>query len=494
LTTTKKGLGFALNNLMIGLFMRGFLLIFFLWAIIYLPFLSSREIDRGEARRLIPAAEMIKHSDYVNPFYAGSYYYTKPPMVYWIIATNYALFDNFNLFTGRFAIAATTLILALLAYFLSLSLFNKKAEKLLPGLPIVLILLSFGLLNHGREATMESAYMMLSVLTTFSWLYFYTKENSKLQWIVPGLFIGLALLTKGPFLLLPFYIFVISLLYFKKEIKSFFSVYHLYAIVIASIIFLSWYLQIDSTLKESVASTFKNEMLMRLIPNDLTITKKLGRIFASLILFLPTILPTLLLLNKNIRKKVLGGLNDNELNILKSSIISCILTYILINLLPLAKARYLFIIAPMPIISSTLVLIALSDNNKNIKRNSIFIKRAVLIITAAITITFSIIGLFINNKEKYELPAKLLKNSIPNDAKLYLLSPLREPFIFYLEKQIAFTNYQNIEIGQFVLSKKTNLNKLRDRLSEYRKTFIVIKKIKVKDEDIVITKIKDLKG
>src|SRR2546423_13003000 len=82
------------------------LVVFLVWAVIYLPALGSIAIKGEEGRRILPAVEMLKTGNYIVPEVGGNQYFRKPPLVNWMVAASFRIFGARNEWTARFPSAA----------------------------------------------------------------------------------------------------------------------------------------------------------------------------------------------------------------------------------------------------------------------------------------------------------------------------------------------------------------------------------------------------
>lgn len=165
----------------------------FLWGLGNIPFLSF-----NEARRAIPASNMIKDSDWLLPKLNGELYITKPPLLYWISATISQLFGIVNEWTARLPSALSAIATSTLVFLYARRHYGAWAA--LFSLQIIIANASFSML--GRQAGIE---MLLSFLCFSSLIcaFKYTHEKVGRKWLILSYFLlGLAVLTKGPIALL----------------------------------------------------------------------------------------------------------------------------------------------------------------------------------------------------------------------------------------------------------------------------------------------------
>src|SRR2546423_8690329 len=85
------------------------LVVFLVWAVIYLPALGSIAIKGEEGRRILPAVEMLKTGNYIVPEVGGNPYFRKPPLVNWMVAASFRIFGARNEWTARLPSAVALL-------------------------------------------------------------------------------------------------------------------------------------------------------------------------------------------------------------------------------------------------------------------------------------------------------------------------------------------------------------------------------------------------
>ncbi|MDP3212012.1 glycosyltransferase family 39 protein [Methylotenera sp.] len=158
-----------------------------------IPFLSF-----NEARRAIPAANMIKDNDWLIPTLNGELYITKPPLLYWLSAGISQLFGIVNEWTARLTSALSAIATSMLVFVYARRHYGAWAA--LFALQIIIANAGFSML--GRQAGIE---MLLSFLCFSSLIcaFIYTHEEVGRKWLLFSyLLLGLAVLTKGPIALL----------------------------------------------------------------------------------------------------------------------------------------------------------------------------------------------------------------------------------------------------------------------------------------------------
>ena len=109
----------------------------------------------------------------------------------------------------------------------------------------------------------------------------------------------------------------------------------------------------------------------------------------------------------------------------------------MINIIPLTKSRYTFVILPLVAIAASLVITALltDSKTKNITRK-IFV-RGTIFTVALVTISLIVYGQ-VEHKYKYRSVANKILDNVDPNATLLIPGVIREPFIFYLGTRVRY--------------------------------------------------------
>lgn len=215
------------------------LIVLALWAAIFLPGLGSSELKGEEGRRILPAATMLETGNWLVPYVSGKPFLRKPPLVNWAIAGAFKLYGTRNEWSARLPSVLSMLILALAIVAVSGKGEWMNVETALVA--AILLLTQVATLDKGRLAEIEAIYTALSGLAMLTWLAWWTERRSPwLVWTVPFIFLGLAMLAKGPMHLLFFYAIVICVAWKAREWKSLCHPAHLVGIALMIGIFLAW--------------------------------------------------------------------------------------------------------------------------------------------------------------------------------------------------------------------------------------------------------------
>jgi 4-amino-4-deoxy-L-arabinose transferase-like glycosyltransferase len=208
-----------------------------IWTLIFLPGLGSTELKGEEGRRILPAIAMIEAGDWIVPSIGGEPYLRKPPLINWLIAASIQITGSRSEWAARLPS-----VLAVLALALTIA----GAGSALLGIDTAfvaatVVLTNIAIIEKGRLAEIEAVYTALSGIAIVLWLTFEgTKKSAWLTWTVPFVFLGLAMLAKGPLHLLFFYAIAGAVLHRAGRLRAFLSLPHLAGLLIMGGIFAAW--------------------------------------------------------------------------------------------------------------------------------------------------------------------------------------------------------------------------------------------------------------
>ena len=212
-------------------------IIFLLWAGIYLPGLGMREMQGNEPKRTLPALTMIETGNWITPELAGEKYYKKPPLINWMIATSYALTGKKDEFASRLPSALSVLCFVMLIVLMPSGWLSLEAKFI----SAVAFLTSFGILDKGRMIEIDAPYAAVTGMAILCWFNFRSLNSSKwLLWTVPGVILGFGLLLKGPLILVFFYCTIIFFLKHEKKLSELRSRHHFAGLAVMIAVFCIW--------------------------------------------------------------------------------------------------------------------------------------------------------------------------------------------------------------------------------------------------------------
>src|SRR2546421_12286117 len=213
------------------------LVVFLVWAVIYLPALGSIAIKGEEGRRILPAVGMLKTGNYTVPEVGGNPYFRKPPLVNWMVAASFRIFGVRNEWTARLPSAVAVLAVAV-------AFVTVARAGLGPGGSIIaalILMTNIAMMEKGRLIEIEALYVSLCGLSIIFCLSFFVQRKSPWLILVPAsIFLGLWLLAKGPTHLIFFYAIVFAVVWHLKECRLLFHPAHFSGLEIMLGVFAVW--------------------------------------------------------------------------------------------------------------------------------------------------------------------------------------------------------------------------------------------------------------
>ena len=202
---------------------------------------SQNLLSLNEGRRALVIKEMFAAGHWLVPTLNGELYLTKPPLFYWLALFFSSIVGSFNEWTVRLPSAISALAVVCITYRYAAGRFGKLAA--LFSTQMLLMNLGFAMLARRSEIEMLLTALCFSSLVCA--LNYLEQPAKKLFLYLSFLFLGMAVLTKGPvamlFVILP--LIVVLLWTRDRNLKHFFSDWLAWLIFI--VVSLSWYLAIS---------------------------------------------------------------------------------------------------------------------------------------------------------------------------------------------------------------------------------------------------------
>ncbi len=176
----------------------------FLWATVFVAIIvffwglgSLDLMSLNEGRRALAIQEMVASGDWLLPHLNGELYLTKPPLLYWL-SSAFAMFGGVNEWTLRLPSALAAIAVLWMVYRYTL----KQAGSWAALFSVQILVANLGFAMLGRRAEIEMLLTALCVGSILSALQYIKTQSSK-NWIYLSYFLlALALMTKGPLVLL----------------------------------------------------------------------------------------------------------------------------------------------------------------------------------------------------------------------------------------------------------------------------------------------------
>ena len=167
-------------------------IIVFFWGLGSVDLLSL-----NEGRRALAIQEMVASGNWLLPHLNGELYLTKPPLLYWL-SSSLALIWGVNEWILRLPSALAAIAVLIMVYHYTLQQSGRWAALF----AVQLLIANLGFAMLGRRAEIEMLLTALCVGSLLSALQYIQSQSSK-NWIYFSYFLlALALMTKGPLVLL----------------------------------------------------------------------------------------------------------------------------------------------------------------------------------------------------------------------------------------------------------------------------------------------------
>ena len=416
------------------------LLVLACWAVIYFPALGSLEIKGEEGRRILPAVTMLETGNWLVPQVGSEPYFRKPPLVNWLVALSFKITGQRNEWTARLPSTLAVLVVALAFIVIARGSLGASGSLIAS----LIWMVNFGMIEKGRLIEIEALYVSLFGLGLVCWLsWWWERRSAWLIWIVPSIFLGLAVLAKGPVHLLFFYAVVVAVLHRTGELRKLRHPAHFAGILIMLGIFAAWAIPCWLAMPgENLSQTWSVQLTGRLTGDDFKLGSWLLNIPRGLAYFLPW---TLLL--PFVRGAVLP--TSRETNLLRALTWGGAVPFLVVNLLPGALPRYsMHALVP----ATWLMAMTLTANEIRApawwrglqipsapRRLRLVIATAVVASIALCLYAVAVVP-FLQRRSKVKPIAAQIDAVVPQPEPLYALDPDYQPFLFYIRTRLVYVN------------------------------------------------------
>lgn len=418
--------------------LRSVLIILAVWCAIYLPGLGTLEIKGEEGRRILPAVTMLQTGNYIVPQVGSDPYFSKPPLVNWLVAVSFQIFGQRNEWAARIPSA-----LGVLAVAIAFATIGRGALGVNGSLIGALVwLTNFGMIEKGRLIEIEALYASLSGLAFITWLSWWQQGRAKwLTWIVPWIFLGLGLLAKGPLHLVFFYAVLVAVLYRAGELRTMWNSAHLFGVVVMLAIFAAWAIPCLRLMQESnVTHIWARQFSGRLSGEDFKLSGWLMNIPRGLCYFLPW---TILLVYAHKARFQF----ERTAAVARGLLLGVTASFLGVSLLPGTLPRY-----TMPLLApaSWLVAMLLTLDGCILPKwlqfrwpkllpseLRLLVVWPALVCLGIATYAFALMP-FLVRREKVRNIAAQINAALPPREPLYALDPDYQPFLFYVRDPIVY--------------------------------------------------------
>ena len=462
------------------------LFVLVIWAAIYLSGLGALEIKGEEGRRILPAVTMLQSGNFLVPQVGSDPYFSKPPLINWLVAAAFTITGRQNEWSARLPSALAVLAVALA--------FMTVARRTLGSsgsfVAALVWMTNFGMVEKGRLIELEALYISLTALAFIGWVSWWQEGRSPwLTWTVPWIFLGLSLLAKGPVNLVFFYPVVVAVLWRGGGLRLLLHPAHFVGVLIMLSIFSAWAIPCLVIMNEgAVAHTWTRQFSGRLTGEDFKFSGWIMNIPRGIAYFLPWSLLFFL--------RPRPTFADRSAAAVASGIMwGAGLSFLVISLLPGSLPRY-----TMPVLGPVIWLVALLLTAEPSQLPRFMRLRAplwirpelrlpvVIAILTGIAVMLYGFGLipFLKKREKVRGIAAEINAVLPAREPLYAVDPDYQPFLFYVREPIVYLSRPEKvpPNAHFVLVQPANEELLKSstggqahvilRVKDYRKKEVAI--------------------
>lgn len=409
------------------------------WAAMYLPALGSLEIKGEEGRRILPAVQMIESGDYMVPRVGSEAYLRKPPLINWLVAGSFKIFDRRNEWTARLPSAACMLVVALV--FITVARPSLGAGG--STIAALIWLTNFGLIEKGRLIEIEALYVSLFAIAFICWLTWWEEKRSPwLTWIVPWIFLGIGCLAKGPTHLFFFYAIMLAILWRTGELRKIWNIPHLIGLIIMVSIFAAWAIPFaEITGGTHTAQVWSRQFSGRLVPPDFNFKSWAMNIPVSLKYFLPWLVFAPLFSGAKFSY-------PRKTDIARGLVWGIATSLVIVDIVPGSLPRYAMpLLAPFAwLLASTLAAETLAWP-RWLGGKPFSLKNRQRTIAAIVTVTCVCICIYavaivprLQSRQKVKTIAAQIEAIIPAGEGLYAVDPDYQPFLFYVRRPIVYVS------------------------------------------------------
>jgi 4-amino-4-deoxy-L-arabinose transferase-like glycosyltransferase len=417
---------------------RSLLIVLLVWAAIYLPALGSLAIKGEEGRRILPAIRMIETGDYIVPRVGSTTYFRKPPLVNWLVAVSFKVFGVRNEWAARLPSALSVLAVAIAFVTVARISLGPSGSTI----AALIWLTNIGMIEKGRLIEIEGLYVSLSGLAIIFWLSFWSQEKSPwLIWLPASIFLGLALLAKGPLHLVFFYAIVLAVLWQTKRWRLLVRPAHFAALAIMLAIFAAWAIPFLLSATTQVAlHKWSAQFSGRLSATGFNFSSWIQNIPRSLMYFLPWVI-----LLPFIRFSKFHDIGQRRLA--RALTWGIAVPFLVINLVPGAMSRY-----SMPVLVPASWLLAMSYVGealrwpKGMRMGSERARETVVAVFVGTGLVIGAIGypltaFALKNRQQVKRVAAEVNAIVPVSETLYAVDPDYQPLFFYVKAPLEYVSH-----------------------------------------------------
>lgn len=377
---------------------------------------------------------MLETGNYIVPQVGSQRYFSKPPLVNWLVAASFEIFGVRNEWAARLPSALCVLVVAIA--FVTVA--RRSLGSAGSTVAALIWLTNFGIIEKGRLIEIEALYVSIFALAFICWLSFWEQERSPwLTWTVPWIFLGLGFLAKGPVHIVFFYAIVAAVLWQAGELRKIHNFPHLVGVIIMMSIFAAWAIPAKMASGPEMTRTWQGQLWLAFADFKLrgwitNIPRSLGY-FLPWLLFLPLV----------------SGAKFSSAR--KTAIVHGLawgigLPLLIVDLIPGWLPRY-----GMPLVAPAAWLLAATLTAEDLqwprwlggqkfesRDRQRTVATVVILSCACISIYAFVIVPRLQKKQKVKAIAAQIDAVVPASQRLYAVNPDFQPFLFYVRAPLVY--------------------------------------------------------
>ena len=210
-----------------------------------------------EPRRIIPAMAMLQGHGWLVPSIFGEPYIRKPPAFNWFLAAISLPFSTVNRITARFGIVGIWFVLGMTVYLFSKTVFQNRMSRAISALSVVFCVVI--LIEKSTLAEPDLFFTLVIFLALISWFSLTAGGRYLLGSILSHALVAVGMLTKGPVVLLFFYIPLGMVLVFHRNFRRWKELF--FGIVFMLITSIAWlYAALNLVSFDVLYQSFSNQI------------------------------------------------------------------------------------------------------------------------------------------------------------------------------------------------------------------------------------------
>lgn len=256
-------------------------LIVFFWGLGNIALMSL-----NEARRALPAQDMFHGGDWLLPHLNGELYLTKPPLIYWLSASTAYLFGSVNEWAARLPSALAAAITVWMVYRYARREFG--AWPALFSAQLLIANVTFAM--FARRAEIEMLLTLLCAGALLAAIH-YIRGGADKRWIYFSyLLLALAMLTKGPLVLLFVTLPLLIVAFYQKDSRCWEVLRSPLGWTIFVLFGLSWYVYVTWRLGPDIWSAIAHRDMVEKIQGEASAKPLFSYLGWILLDFMPAIM------------------------------------------------------------------------------------------------------------------------------------------------------------------------------------------------------------